>query len=281
MIDSATLNAYPAQNAGTENQARPRLHMRHDPDERTAGSIPVWQSPIRNNAEAAPNTFEDVINKYADVEPAAGSNVPDVESEEFGFGDLIDIVNPLHHIPLVSVLYESVTGDTIKPSGRIIGGAVFGGFAGAAAGIANAIVEEETGKDVAGNVVAMVTQGELPSAKPQKLSPEQQLDQAAALAFNNQVTPEKLPAMALGLQQPASQKINATDDVPAAVVEYEHYLYDDDRMAGTMMRKKPQATSPIPHQTLVDPVSVNLASLRAEQAVTAATPMRRTPVYNE
>jgi|GEM_PF-1510078 len=281
MIDSATLNAYPAQNAGSDHQARPRLHMRRDPDDRTAGSMPVWQSPVRNNAEADPGTFEDVINKYADMEPAAGAQVADAEGEEFGFGDLIDIVNPLHHIPLVSVLYESVTGDTIKPSGRIIGGAVFGGFAGAAAGIANVIIEEETGKDVAGNVVAMVTQGELPSAKPQKMSPEQQLDQAAELAFSDQIAHQELPAMAFGLQQPAGNKIQQAQEVPAAVAEYERYVFNDDRMAGTMVRRKLADTSPIPRTTLVDPASINMAASRAEQPTVSTPSVRRAPVYNE
>ena len=32
------------------------------------------------------------------------------------FADVLDIINPLQHIPVVSTLYRSLTGDTIAPS---------------------------------------------------------------------------------------------------------------------------------------------------------------------
>lgn len=50
----------------------------------------------------------------------------------FTFGDLIDIVNPLQHIPVVSNIYRKITGDTIAPAMEIAGGALFGGPLGAA-----------------------------------------------------------------------------------------------------------------------------------------------------
>ncbi|HCZ12942.1 MAG TPA: hypothetical protein DHV16_12065, partial [Nitrospiraceae bacterium] len=53
-----------------------------------------------------------------------------VEEEKTGggvsFGDILDIVNPLQHIPVVSTVYRSETGDKISPGSRIIGGAIFG-----------------------------------------------------------------------------------------------------------------------------------------------------------
>lgn len=271
MIDSSILNAYPATN-GTA-AASSRFHMKRDPDARMAGSVPVWENP--KPPVDSPAHFDSVMN-YADVEPAAGANISDSENEAFGFGDLIDIVNPLHHIPLVSAVYEGVTGDTIKPSGRIIGGAIFGGFAGAAAGIANVIVEEETGKSMSGNVVALVTQGTLPPLKRETLSPEEHLNQAAQLAFND-IEAQPLPAMALSLQAPA-QTIQET------VSPYENYRFnrgDDDRMAGTMMRRKShdRNDSPLPRAMLADPVSINLAAIRADQ--TTVTQINLSPLPRE
>lgn len=276
MIDSTTQNAYPAYNAAIDSGQHPRLHMRRDPDDRMAGSIPVWESPIRDNARVSAETRFDTALNYADAGSETGDEFPaatdKVDQEEFSFGDLIDIVNPLHHIPLVSTIYESVTGDTIKPSGRIIGGAVFGGFAGAASGIANVIIEEETGKDVAGNVVAFVTKGDLPQAKPGSLSPEEQLDQAAQLAFND-IESETLPQMALGLQQPAH-----IQEPPPEVIEYERYIFDDDRMAGTMVRRKSNVSlSPLPRAPLADPVSVSLADIRNQQ-IEAMTELKLNPL---
>jgi hypothetical protein len=286
MIDSATLNAYPTQNAADtpmSSMGQPRLHMRRDPDDRMAGSIPVWENPKHAAQTATPETgsFDAALN-YADAEPAAGAAIPDTEPESFGFGDLIDIVNPLHHIPLVNHLYESVTGDTIKPSGRIIGGAIFGGVAGAAAGIANVIVEEETGKDLTGNMVALVTKGDLPQTKSQHLSPEQHLDQAARVAFNEgAIESEPLPALAFS-PQPATTGA-AIKTQPA---EYERYSFnrnsDDDRMAGTMTRRKHTArvpsASPLPFAPLSDPASINLAAIRVDQVKSAITEIKLSPL---
>ena len=50
----------------------------------------------------------------------------------FTFGDIIDIVNPLQHIPIISNIYRKITGDVIAPAMEIAGGALFGGPLGAA-----------------------------------------------------------------------------------------------------------------------------------------------------
>src|SRR5690349_12138760 len=44
----------------------------------------------------------------------------------FSFGALLDAINPLQHIPVVSTIYRAATGDTIGPAPRIMGGALFG-----------------------------------------------------------------------------------------------------------------------------------------------------------
>lgn len=72
--------------------------------------------------------------------------------DDFSFFDLLDMINPLQHIPVVGTIYRAISGDTIKPISNIIGGALFGGPAGAAIGIVNAVVEHETGDDLLGNV---------------------------------------------------------------------------------------------------------------------------------
>lgn len=47
------------------------------------------------------------------------------------FRDVLDLVNPLQHIPVLGTLYRRVTGDTLAPVIRIAGGALFGGPLGA------------------------------------------------------------------------------------------------------------------------------------------------------
>lgn len=57
------------------------------------------------------------------------------------FRDLLDIVNPLQHIPGVSQVYRKLTGDEIKPAMALAGGALFGGPIGAAMSAAGLALE--------------------------------------------------------------------------------------------------------------------------------------------
>ncbi|MEK9660974.1 MAG: hypothetical protein VW644_04435, partial [Alphaproteobacteria bacterium] len=61
---------------------------------------------------------------------------------------VLDIVNPLQHLPVVSTLYRSITGDEIGAPARVIGGALFGGPLGAAGAVVNLAVEDATGRDI-------------------------------------------------------------------------------------------------------------------------------------
>lgn len=74
----------------------------------------------------------------------------------FSFFDLIDIVNPLQHIPVVSTIYRRITGDTLDPLPRIAGGALFGGVIGFATSAVNAMIDGATGKDIGEHVLAFL-----------------------------------------------------------------------------------------------------------------------------
>lgn len=80
------------------------------------------------------------------------------------FGTLIDIVNPLQHIPVISTLYREATGDTLSSIANIVGGGLFGGPLGIAASMANEVVSAETGTDIGGNVMQQVEAMAAPSA---------------------------------------------------------------------------------------------------------------------
>lgn len=179
-------------------------------DERTAGSMPVWERRPAGSEPTARGAAESAIGRAALEGSAAAPSRPDSalayapdpappEAEEpFGFGDLLDMVNPLQHIPVVGTVYRAVTGDTIRPVAQIIGGGLFGGVAGAAGSFVNVLVEQETGKDIAGNVVSFVMDGEKPafrSAAAASDSPEKRLDTALQTAQNGRAAddPAALP----------------------------------------------------------------------------------------
>ncbi len=84
------------------------------------------------------------------------------------FSTLLDIINPLQHIPLVSNLYREITGDQISPSARILGGGLFGGPIGLASASANAIFEQASGDDILGHALAMFSGDTAPDAATQQ-----------------------------------------------------------------------------------------------------------------
>ena len=74
----------------------------------------------------------------------------------FGFLDLIDVINPLQHIPLVGTLYREFTGDEIGALPRIAGSTLFFGPIGAAVSGANVVLETASGKDMGDHVMALL-----------------------------------------------------------------------------------------------------------------------------
>ena len=89
---------------------------------------------------------------------------PMVETKAISFSDngtsflenLLDIVNPLQHIPVVSTIYRSITGDDIAPPARLIGGVLFGGPIGFASATASLFFEEASGGDLASHALALL-----------------------------------------------------------------------------------------------------------------------------
>jgi len=87
------------------------------------------------------------------VAPATG--------HESGIGDfldhVLDVVNPLQHLPVVGTLYRAITGDKIGAVEKIAGDTLYGGLWGAIGSVADVAFEAATGKDFGGTMLAMVT----------------------------------------------------------------------------------------------------------------------------
>ncbi len=69
------------------------------------------------------------------------------------FFDLVDAVNPLHHLPVVGFAYRAITDDDLAPAPRVAGGALYGGPIGAAVSAAQVALEAMTGDDLGGHVM--------------------------------------------------------------------------------------------------------------------------------
>ncbi|NIY75112.1 hypothetical protein HED22_05595 [Thalassospira sp. HF15] len=74
----------------------------------------------------------------------------------FEFTDVLDVINPLQHIPGVGMIYRSLTGDEIGNGARVAGGGLFGGVFGLAGAAIDAVVDAVTGDDTGSHVMAFV-----------------------------------------------------------------------------------------------------------------------------
>ncbi len=208
MLDPV-LTAAPPQQAAPD-PARKVLHWRRN--ERMGGMVPVWETgaadaktKIADRLAQAENggKSESFAAALAYAQPDMAAN-PYENAQEFGFGDLIDMANPLHHLPVVGYLYRELTGDDIRPIAKIIGGGIYGGVAGAAAGLVDTAIEYETGRSLTGNVVALVTEGDAPAYRSiAQGGPEQRLN--AAAAYNGE-KPRNLPNAVIGFADTGGQK---------------------------------------------------------------------------
>lgn len=119
------------------------------------------------------------------------------------FWDVLDVINPLQHIPVVNKIYQAVTGDTIGTPAKVAGSALFFGPIGMAVAAVDAVVEHETGKDLADNVVSLFTgNGEgknvIPPAEDDPFTvtaPRPRHAQAAPLPDRAPVSTGQKPAM--------------------------------------------------------------------------------------
>ncbi|AIB16206.1 hypothetical protein ABAZ39_30585 (plasmid) [Azospirillum argentinense] len=87
------------------------------------------------------------------------------------FGDLLDAVNPLQHLPGVSQIYRHATGDDIGLPARLAGGFLFGGPIGLLGSAAMAAFEAVTGDDPLGHLVTLAEGGPDETKAPAKDAP--------------------------------------------------------------------------------------------------------------
>jgi hypothetical protein len=122
------------------------------------------------------------------------------------FETLLDIVNPLQHLPVVSTIYRAITGDEISVPARLIGGALYGGPLGFASTTANMVFEQATGDDLAGHALALIDEVEdaldivaAPASAAAATAPETQVTNLAAADSGVEIIwngPRVLPSLA-------------------------------------------------------------------------------------
>lgn len=137
-----------------------------------------------------------IVNPVAQGPAAAVASARD-SSSDFSFGDFLDIINPLQHIPVVSTLYRALTGDEIGTPEKIAGDTLYGGILGGGAigggvlsffsSVADCAFKAVTGKDVGDTVLAFLTGGD--DSTPAMAVAAGAYDNAAKLAVDVSAAP--------------------------------------------------------------------------------------------
>lgn len=133
------------------------------------------------------------------------------------FGDVLDAVNPLQHIPVVSSLYRAVTGSQISAGSQIAGDTIYGALlpggavAGLASSLANVAVKAISGKDIAGNLVSAVAPAPSTPAAATPLIADKQASPATTTAAQTPITAIPLSSTAGHSANSQYQRTQALD----------------------------------------------------------------------
>ena len=163
-----------------------------------ASSTKVFSTPpvpVAQVTQVAPESQEVPHPFYEDE-----TWVPNEESGFFGedgfdLGDLLDVINPLQHIPVISSIYRSLTGDEISPGARLAGGTLYGGPVGLVSAFVGGVVEDTTDTTLGDIVVAAFTnEGETEiAAQVASISPAAGIPTSTPIPANAMAAPQPIP----------------------------------------------------------------------------------------
>lgn len=242
------------------------------------------QKTILTNLEKAADgkvgTFDTQLTTGMAYAQANGYIDYDLESKSEGyqFEDVVDVVNPLHHLPVVGMVYRGLSGDTIHPMSQIIGGAIYGGPVGAVTGTANAISQIQTGKDLGDHALSLVGLGsKTPSPTSFGTSLHPSMINGFSANTNGQNNPvQQLTEVVKDNTAPAESLGSAMSFVNLAEPNriYEKIKIADGRTAGSAIVEKRMAgyrhtmnTAPLSKASKT-PVSIDLQALPKREAIT-------------
>jgi hypothetical protein len=130
------------------------------------------------------------IAPTAPVTPPAQAQVPpSAKSDDgwdFSFKNLLDVINPLQHIPVISTIYRKLTGDIPATPEKIAGDTLYGGVVGFLSSIADTAYEALTGKDFGDSVLAFFTGGDKSAAS---VAAKTSATSASVAAMSGPLTP--------------------------------------------------------------------------------------------
>ena len=127
----------------------------------SAAAVTLPAQPLHTTAKQPPTSKQKTQEEFHSYDEEEDWNSPQETNffgaDGFDFGDLVDIINPLQHLPVISSIYRTLTGDEISPASRLAGGALFGGPIGFVSAFATAVIEDATETTIGDVIVSAFT----------------------------------------------------------------------------------------------------------------------------
>ena len=148
--------------------------------------------PTKENPPAVKDSPERV--ETAAARPGQADPKPGLfETGEFSVADVIDTINPLQHIPIISTIYRELTGDRIGHGARMAGDVLFLGPLGGLTAMANILVQESSGLDIGEHALAMFK----PASEGEQIQVASEGGQDKTASNDEQALAELLPPGAM------------------------------------------------------------------------------------
>ncbi len=219
-------------------------------EDRTAGM--TSSRAMMSDAKKFSGMVDEASNAGETTKTAETKHKSGFESFLSFLGAILDVINPLQHIPVISTIYRNITGDEISPMARVAGDALYGGPIGAAVGLVDVAVESKTGKDIGGNVMAMLTGDKKGKDLPDdvQVAENQNGQRLQDIAWNDAAPENKTQGVLYARNEADAEKARAKlSPAPVATPAQQQPVNDDGARNALMafardMRSGAQAASP-------------------------------------
>ena len=127
------------------------------------------------------------------------------------FKDVIDIINPLQHIPVINTIYRHLTGDEEGAVADVGGGALWAGPIGLVGSLVDLAVKAESGKTIGDNILSWLGLGDDDAASEATKTAETQAQQQVQQQQAQQTAAATAPLPAIAAQTLAPQPKRGDD----------------------------------------------------------------------
>ncbi len=156
------------------------------PDSAPSVAVPVPSTPKPEREQtAAEKTSTSVFSDRPLNSNPDAADVTPVEGGDFELADMLDVLNPLQHFPIIGSVYRNFSGDTLSGSSRAMGGMVYGGPAGLLMGIGSAIFAQEHKGQDAGELILSRFQDQEAAPEEQETASDTDADSNSELLTQN------------------------------------------------------------------------------------------------